>query len=162
MKNNSIKFALIASVILNLTVFATAGYLYYQQTSSWISPFGVKMRKDRFPFEELSLKPEQLKEMKGRAVVFRSEIDGIRRELTKKRKELITLLRADQPDKRAINAAIAGISGMQEEMQRRITGRMLEEKAFLDKDQQQRFFDLIEKKMTTGAHAGCPPMEQGR
>jgi Spy/CpxP family protein refolding chaperone len=161
MRNNSVlKFALIASLILNFTVLATAGYLYYRQTSYWVSPFGMKMPKDRFLFDELSLRPEQRKAMREKAIPFRAEIDRRRQEIVKKRKELFTLMREENPDRKAIGAVIAGISGMQEEMQRRIAGHMLEEKALLDRDQQQKFLDLIESRMTQGVQAGCPPVEQ--
>ena len=93
MKNSLLKFALAASLILNLTVFATAGYHYYQQSRSWVSPFGKVMEKDRFLFEELSLKPEQVAAMKNKAIPFRAEIDRRRQEIDAKRKELVTLLR---------------------------------------------------------------------
>ena len=161
MRNNSVlKFALIASLILNFTVLATAGYLYYRQTSYWVSPFGMKLPKDRFLFDELSLRPEQRKAMRGKAIPFRAEIDRRRQEIVKKRKELFTLMREENPDRKAIGAVIAEISRMQEEMQRRIAGHMLEEKALLDKDQQQKFLELIESRMSQGVHAGCPPVEQ--
>src|SRR5512135_1069380 len=75
MKNSLLKFVLAAFLILNLTVFSTAGYRYYQQSRSWVSPFGKVMEKNRFLFEELSLKPEQVAAMKTTAIPFRAEID---------------------------------------------------------------------------------------
>lgn len=148
------KFALIVSVVLNLTVLAAAGYRYYQRSSYWVSPFGVKMKKGHFLFEELSLRPEQLQAMKSRAMLFHDEIDKRREDIIKKRKDLIILMRSDRPDKKAIDAVISEISGMQAGMQRRITSHMLEQKDLLDKDQQQGFLDLIETKMTRGGHSG--------
>lgn len=79
MKNNLLTFALAASLALNLAVFATAGYHYYQKTRIWVSPFGKVMEKDRFLFEELSLKPEQAAAMKSKAIPFRAEIDRRRK-----------------------------------------------------------------------------------
>jgi Spy/CpxP family protein refolding chaperone len=157
MKNSLLKFALAASLILNLTVFATAGYHHYQQSRSWVSPFGKVMEKDKFPFEELSLKPEQMTAMKKQAMAFRAEIDKHRQEIDAKRKELIALMRRQNPDKKAIDATIKEISGKQEEMQRMIVGHVLEEKASLDKDQQQKFFDLIERHMVGSGQMSCPP-----
>ncbi len=162
MRNSGVlKFALIASMVLNFTILATAGYFYYRQSGYWVSPFGMKMPKDRFLFDELSLRPGQRKAMREKAIPFRAEIDRRRQDIVKKRKELFTLMREENPDRRAIGAVIAEISRKQEEMQRRIAGHMLEEKALLDKDQQQKFLDLIESRMTQGVHAGCPPVEQG-
>jgi Spy/CpxP family protein refolding chaperone len=160
MKNNGLlKFILVASLILNFTVLATAAYLYTRQAGYWVSPFGATMKKDRFLFEELSLRPDQRAAMRGRAIPFRAEIDRRRQEIAAKQKSLVALLRADRPDQQAIDAAIAEISGMQEQMQRMITSHMLEEKALLDRDQQQRFLDLIENAMGGGSHAGCPPTQ---
>ena len=148
MKNSLLKFALAASLILNLTVFATVGYRHYAQSRIWVSPFGKVMEKDKFLFEELSLKPEQLTAMKSKAIPFRAEIDGRRQEIDAKRKELVALMRLQDPDKKAIDAAIKEISGKQEEMQRLIAGHMLEMKSSLDIGQQRRFFDLIERNMS--------------
>lgn len=152
-----LKFALAASLVLNLTFLTAAGYTYYQQSRTWTSPFGAKMEKGKFLFEELSLKPDQRKSLRESTIPFRAEIDKRRAEIGEKRKGLIALLRQDRPNQKAVNAAIAEISGMQEEMQRKIAEHMLEVKASLDKDQQQKFLDLIENTMTQTGQVGCPP-----
>ena len=157
MKNSLLKFALAASLILNLTVIATAGYRYYAQSRMWVSPFGKVMEKDKFLFEELSLKPEQMAEMKKKAMPFRAEIDRRRQEIVEKRKELVALMRDQNTDKKAIDRTITEISAKQEEMQRMVVGHMIEVKSSLDADQQRKFFDLIEKNMGGGGPMGCPP-----
>jgi Spy/CpxP family protein refolding chaperone len=159
MKNNLLKFALAASLILNLTVVATAGYRYYAQSRTWVSPFGKVMERDRFMFEELSLKPEQMAAMKKEAGSFRAEIDKRRQEIEAKRKELVALMRHQDPDKKAIDATIKEINGKQEAMQRMIANHMLEIKASLDTDQQRKFLDLIEGTMTRSGSAACMPRE---
>lgn len=157
MKNNLLKLALAASLILNITVFATAGYHQYRQSRTWVSPFGKVMEKDKFLFEELSLKPEQAASLKSTAMPFRAEIDRRRMAIDAKRKALITLMRDQDPDKKAIDAAIREISDRQEEMQRMIVGHMLEIKSSLDDAQQRKFFDLIERTMTGSGQMSCPP-----
>ena len=157
MKNSLLKFSLAASLILNLTVFATAGYHYYQQSRTWVSPFGKIMEKDKFLFEELSLKPEQVAAMKNKAIPFRAEIDRRRLEIDAKRKGLIALMHYQKPDKKAIDALIKEISGKQEEMQRMVAGHMLEIKASLDAGQQRKFLDLIERNMVGNGQMLCPP-----
>ena len=147
MRNSILKLVLTASLILNISILATAGYMYYKQSDYWVSPFGAKMKKDRFLFEELSLRPEQLKTMKERAVNFRADIDRRRKEIAEKRMAMLNLMRADIPDKKAIDTVISDISGKQEEMQRVVAIHILEEKATLDKDQQKKFLDLIENAM---------------
>jgi hypothetical protein len=147
MRNSILKLVFAASLILNISILATAGYVYYKQSDYWVSPFGVKMKKDRFLFEELSLKPKQLKTMKERAVNFRADIDRRRKEIAEKRLVMLNLMRADIPDQKAIATVVSDISEKQEEMQRVVAMHILEEKATLDKDQQRKFFDLIENAM---------------
>ena len=148
MRNSILRFALAASLILNISILATAGYMYYSQSNYWVSPFGAKMKKDRFLFEELSLRPEQLKRMKETAIDVRTEIDRRRKEIAGKQMVMLNLMRADIPGKKAIDTVISDISEKQEEMQRVVAMHILEEKSTLDKDQQRKFFDLIENAMT--------------
>lgn len=157
MNNNILKFSLAVSLVLNLTVVATAGYRYYAQSRAWVSPFGTTMEKDRFLFEELSLKPEQMEAMKNEARAFRREIDRRRREISEKRKELLTLMRRPDPDRKTLNGTIKEISGKQEEMQRMIVGHMLKIRSKLDAERQRKFIDLIERNMVGGGLMGCPP-----
>jgi Spy/CpxP family protein refolding chaperone len=157
MKNSLLKFALAASLVLNVTVFATVGYHRYQLSRTWVSPFGRVMEKDKFLFEELSLKQEQVSSMKHKAMPFRAEIDRRRTAIDTKRKELVTLMRDQHSNKKAIDATIKEISDKQEEMQRMIVGHMLEIKSSLDEGQQRKFFDLIERNMAGRGQMSCPP-----
>ncbi|MEW6108037.1 MAG: periplasmic heavy metal sensor [Nitrospirota bacterium] len=159
MKNSTLKFLLIVSLILNISFMGSAGYQYYKKSMYRTSPFGTKIEKGRFLFEELSLKPEQAKAMKDKAIPFREEIDRKRQEIALKRKELINLLRADSPDTKAADSTISQINRIQGEIQRKIAVHILEEKALLDKQQQKKFLDLIENAMTQGRQMGCPPTE---
>src|SRR5512134_1011742 len=129
MRNSAIlRFALAASLVLNLSFLAAAGYTYYKQSRTWTSPFGTKMERGRFLFEELSLKPDQLKALRERTIPFRAEIDKQRVKIGEKRKALMALLREDKPEQKAVNSAIAEINKRQEEMQKRIAAHMLEVK----------------------------------
>ena len=160
MRNSTLKFLLIVSLILNISFLGAAGFQYYKKTTYWTSPFGYKVQKGHFLFEELSLRPDQLETMRETATRFRSVIDEKRRSVTSKRKELITLMRQDNPDRNAIASVVSEISGMQEEMQRMIAMHMLDMKAGLDKEQQKKFLDLIDNAMTEGRQMGCPPTRQ--
>ncbi|HBG47386.1 MAG TPA: hypothetical protein DDW94_10425 [Deltaproteobacteria bacterium] len=161
MKSKLLKFIFIASLALNVSVLAAAGYVYYRHSSGyWVTPFGDVVKKDHFLFEELSLRPEQASMMKERATAFRAEIDGRRKEILERRKELFALLREENADPARIEAAIFDISGMQKEMQRRVAAHILEVKALLDKDQRHGFLNLLERSMKKGGHPGCSSDEQ--
>ena len=73
--------------------------------------------------------------------------DRRRKEIAEKRLVMLNLMRADIPDRMAIDTIISDISRMQEDMQRVVAMHILEEKATLDKDQQKKFLDLIENAM---------------
>lgn len=157
MKNRGLlKFFLLLSVVLNISFLSAAAYRYYRHSTEWVSPFGARMAGDHFLFEELSLPPERIAALREKAIPFRREIDAQRREIIDKRKRLIELMRPDVPDKKAIDAVIAEIGTMQLDMQRRIVARMLEVRSSLDKEQQQKFLDLIEQRMSAGGMGGCP------
>lgn len=159
MNNSTVKYLLLISVLLNLTILGTTGYRHYQRNTYWASPFGQQMPQGQFLFEKLGLEPAQVEAIKKRAIPFRAEIDRQRTELAGKRQHLVTLMRQDTPDPSAISALIAEISAIQEQMQHRISAHMLEVKAMLDKGQQQRFLDLIENTMCKGSRTGCPSTE---
>lgn len=150
MSRGTLKFLLVLSLLLNLSVLAVAGYSYVSRRHAWTSPFGTRMARDRFLFEELTLSPAQTKAMREKAIPFRAEIDRRRAEIAAERSELVALLRKDDPDPAQVDAVIAQISALQQEMQKKITRQMLEQKALLSREQQGRFIDLIEGAMLQG------------
>jgi Spy/CpxP family protein refolding chaperone len=158
MRNSTLKFLLIVSLILNISFLGAAGYQYYKKSTYWTSPFGYKMKRGHFLFEELSLRPDQMKTMRENSTKFRAVIDEKRQAVAAKRKELITLMRQDNPDRNAIVGVVSGINGMQEEMQRMIAMHMLDMKAGLDNEQQKKFLDLVDNAMLEGRQMGCPPV----
>lgn len=159
MKSNTIKFLLLVSLVLNLTILTTVAFRAYQRTTYWTSPFGHRMPKDKFLFEEIGLESEQVEAMKKRAIPFRAGLDRQRAEIAQQRQGLIALLRQEQPDLSAIRSLIAKISDLQEAMQQEVASHMLEEKVLMTKEQQRRFFDLIDNTMKQGSHTGCPITE---
>jgi Spy/CpxP family protein refolding chaperone len=159
MRSNFWKFILAISLVLNFSVLVTVGYMHYKQSQYWTTPLGFKIEKDRFLFEELSLQPEQMEKMKQRALSFHREVDGKRSAIAEKRKKLFTLIRADKPETKAIEAVINDISAMQKDLQKGIVLHILDTKALLNKEQQKRLFNLIESTMYTGRQMDCSPIK---
>jgi hypothetical protein len=156
MKGSTLKFILVLSLILNLSVFISAGIVYYRHhTGNYAPPFVCDFQTgNRFIFDKLDLRPEQMSIFREKALPFRTKIIEKRHDILQKRSALLTLMRADIPDNPAIDAAIIDINRMQGDMQRMVITHMLEMKAMLNKDQQKRFFDLIEETM--GANMEMP------
>ena len=165
MKNNILKYILIVSLLLNFSLLGAAAYTHYKQfrffppAPFWgprgmpgpPAPFGPGML-----FEELSLKPEQIKLFQQKAVLFHSALAKERQEVDRLRASLIALMRADNPDNKAIEATITHINKIQEDMQKTIISHMLEFKSLLDKNQQKKFLDMIEGAMGQRKVSICP------
>jgi Spy/CpxP family protein refolding chaperone len=165
MKDNLLKFLLIVSLLLNFSFLGAAGYTYYHRNWRPPAPFGYGP-PGRVPvgssaiqphlFEALSLKPEQRKLFEQKAPLFHEALDKKREEVDWLRRSLFELMGADHPDSKAIEATIAKINGVQEDMQKLVVAHMLQFKSMLDKDQQRKFFDLIEGAMTRRQEIQCP------
>ena len=165
MKNNLLKNILVLSLLLNFSLLGAAGYAYYQQTRQRISPSGYGAPR-RVPvasspsqthlFEVLSLQPEQRKLFEQKAPLFHEALDKKREKVDRLRGSLLDLMRADYPDSKALETTIAEINQVQEDMQKMVVAHMLEFKSMLDKDQQKKFFDLIQGAMTRTQEVQCP------
>jgi uncharacterized membrane protein len=166
MKDNLLKYILILSLLLNFSLLGAAGYSYYYKRSRDPSaPFGygapgrVPVGSSSFQphlFEALSLRPEQRKLFEQKAPLFHEALDKKRERVDRLRRSLFNLMRADYPDSKTIERTIAEINGVQEEMQKMIVAHMLEFKSMLDRDQQKKFFDLIQGAMTRRQEIQCP------
>jgi Spy/CpxP family protein refolding chaperone len=156
MKGNLLKYILVLSLLLNFSLLGAAGYTYYQQ-NRYRPPFFGYGAPGRVPaassiqphlFEALSLKPEQRTLFEQKAPLFHEALDKEREKVARLRGSLFDLMRADYPDSKAIETTIAEINGVQQGMQKLVVAHMLEFKSMLDKDQQKKFFDLIQGAMT--------------
>ena len=164
MKDNLLKYILVLSLLLNFSLLGAAGYTYYQQSRHRTSPFGYDA-PGRVPasssiqphlFKALSLKPEQRKLFEQKAPLFHEALDKKREQVDRLRRSLFDLMRADYPDSKAIETTITEINGVQKDMQEMVAAHILEFKSMLDKDQQKKFFDLIQGAMTGRQEIQCP------
>jgi Spy/CpxP family protein refolding chaperone len=156
MKNNFLKYILILSLLMNVSLLAAAGYTHYQQSrSNLAAPFGCD-HHNNYLFQELSLKPEQIKLFQQKAASFHVALSKKRQEVDQLRGSLFGLMGADNPDHKAIEATITRINNSQYDMQKMVVAHMLEFKAMLDKDQQKKFLDLVEGAMGKRKETLCP------
>ena len=163
MKDNLLKYLFILSLLLNFSLLGAAGYTYYQQNRygepfGHNAPGGVPECSSIHPylFEALSLKPEQRKLFEQKATHFHEALDRKGEEVDRLRGSLFRILRTDHPDSRDIEKTIAEISRVQEDMQKMTVAHMLDFKSMLDRDQQEKFFDLIQGAMGGGQEIKCP------
>ena len=165
MKNNLVKYILILSLLLNFSLLGAAGYAYYQRNRNLPAPFGYGTSGQAptcssihpYLFEALSLKPEQRKLFEEKAQLFHEALDQKGAGVDRLRESLMELMRADHPDSKAIEGRIAEINRVQEDMQKMIVAHMLDFKSMLGKEQQKKFFDLMQgAAMANQQEIQCP------
>jgi hypothetical protein len=158
MKGSILKYILVVSLLMNFSLLGAAGYTHYKKSHYRpLLPFGQELYKGgNHLFQELALKPDQLNAFQQKALPFHANIAKKRLEVDRLRTELFGLMRADNPDQKALAASITHINREQEDMQRMVVSHMLEFKAMLDKDQQKKFLDLIETAMGQRREMQCP------
>ena len=162
MRDNMLKYILIISLVLNFSFLGAAGYTHYKQTRYRPTPFGYgvpahgPLSGSTHLFEELGLRPEQLAAFHEKALPFHAAMAKKRVEVDRLRTALFGLMRGDKPDQKAIEATIVQINTAQEEMQKTVVAHMLEFKSMLDRDQQQKFLNMIEGAMGQRKEAMCP------
>lgn len=147
MKTRYLKIALLFSLLFNLSVVAGGAYVYFTKNTIWRSPFGARLAKDRFLFDELSLTREQAKNMRDAAIPFRARLEQKRGEIITQKMQLLTMLRSDLPDRAALKNALAQISRLQGDVEEMVVDHIVLEKSKLDTVNQQRFIDLLQHNM---------------
>lgn len=152
MKSNFLKFLFIISVIFNISIISTAGYVFWRHRHR-ASMFGNMPRREQIIFEKLGLRPDQIKALNDKSAAFRDRVDKKKAEIIRERKALLSLLRSGS-GKESIDTEISKISKAQEDIQRMVAAHILDEKTALDKDQQDRFFDLLDKSMERRQRGG--------
>ena len=162
MRDKVLKLILVLSLLMNVSFIGGAAYTHYKQVHFAGPPFGGPgsgppgMVGPGMFFEALSLRPEQVKLFQEKASSFHGALIQKREEVDRLRVSLLRLMHEDHPDSSTIEQTIAWINKVQEDMQRMVVSHMLEFKSMLDKEQQKKFLDLIEKGMGQRKDAVCP------
>lgn len=156
MKSNFLKYILILSLLLNFSLLGAAGYTHYRQSRLHPAEPLSCDHHSNYLFQQLSLKPEQIKLFEQKAVSFHGALNKKRQEVDELRGSLFGFMSADNPDQDSIETAITRINSSQHEMQKMVVAHMLEFKALLDKDQQKKFLGLIEGAMGKRKEMLCP------
>ncbi|MGB9735807.1 MAG: Spy/CpxP family protein refolding chaperone [bacterium] len=150
MKNSTLKFLLLISVILNIVILASVFYSYYTRRYYAQVPF----RRHALLVKELSLTPVQERLFEEKEKTFFTDIDTLRKQIFVKRIELLNLMEADQPDMKKIHQTIADIGSMQEAIQQKVVNHLIGVKSILNKEQQKKFFKILEGIITKREYNG--------
>lgn len=155
MNNRTLKFILLVSLALNISMLSAAGYFFYRHYRHWSSPFSQMSGKERHIFENIPLRPDQVNALKEKSEAFCGEMTKKREDIHQLRKILYSFLSTDDQDKEKINRVIDDINKVQKDMQSAVTEHILEEKSLMDGRQQERFFELLGTSLERRKHSRC-------
>ncbi len=147
MNNRLLKTILFISLLLNFTVLAAAGY-FYCRDAGCLGTAPIKETTEAAALsKELNLTPEQRKAIKEMDAGFRKILKENREKIIEKRKRVLELIREDRPDREAIDSVLSEIRELQWRIQLLAIGHIIDEKSVLSKEQQAKFYDLMEKRL---------------
>lgn len=156
MKSKTLKAVLLVSLFFNFFILAGAGYFLVKDGRCRIWQDRPSQRRAAL-MEKLNLSLEQQKAMEAADGLFRKNVDGARKELAAKRTLLFTLIKADSPDRAAIQAAITNISALQGKIEGHVVEHIINEKAALNKEQQEIYLKHLEKRFNRVRHRDMRP-----
>ncbi len=145
MSSKALKLALMVSMILNLSILSAAGYFYYRDVMC--APSGTAEKRHAAFAKKLGLSSEQREKMRQEEDRFSSATEAARAGLMSKRKALLDVLKEEKPDRAAIDAILLDVVSLQGRIEAQAIEHILNEKAVLDKGQQARFMELLEKRL---------------
>lgn len=112
--------------------------------------------------KRLGVTPEQWRQLEPQLNEFRRASQAVCEEVNRKRKEMIDLIAAPEPDRQAIEAKQEEILAGQRKMQTLVINRFIAEKRILDPEQQKELFALLRERGRCRGHGpGMGPAGQG-
>lgn len=147
MNNRLLKTILFISLLMNFTILAAAGYFYCRDAGCLgIGPI-KETTETAVLSKELNLTPEQRKAIEEMDAGFRKTLKENREKIIEKRKRVLELIREDRPDREAIDSVLSEIRELQWRIQKLAIGHIIDEKSVLSKEQQAKFYGLLEKRL---------------
>ncbi len=146
-ENRWLVMILVLSLAINIAALAVGAYNWYcgRHLSSIALHSSDKM--DHHFYQVLGLTPAQLVKMDPIAAAFHSRLESLHSAMAEKKDQMVNLLSRKNPASRQIEKLREEMAATQDSIQKLVISHVLEVKAILDLDQQERFFDLLRKSM---------------
>jgi Spy/CpxP family protein refolding chaperone len=148
MKKKLIIYALLILTIINLAALGT--FLFHRFRSC------TQSRVDRRQAEgfeqikqELSLSAEQIVKFQEFRKAFHAELDSLSAQQNDLRRQLIQELAAPTPDRKRLSEINERINRLQIKAQERVINHLLDVKAILGPEQQEKFLSIILQRLTS-------------
>jgi len=146
MRDRTLKFILVLSLLLNVSMLSAAGYFFYRHHGHWRT-YEMTSGKEGLLLERVSLRPDQIKAIRERSRDFYSLMDRKRSEIIDLRQVLFFLLFTEKPDQKKIDGMIDEINRLQKETQTLVAAHILDEKSVMDDKQREKFYETIEASL---------------
>lgn len=154
MNSSKLKVALIISLVFNVAVLGAFAFGWVRQSKARKYE---RVRKERFErpsarrFHRLSkhvgLPEEKAQQIEQIMMESDEKVDELKATLRERRKELADLLIAGEPDENEVMAKVDEIAALQGELEKLLVQRLLRVHSVLDKEEREKFMELIRRKM---------------
>jgi Spy/CpxP family protein refolding chaperone len=172
MNSKALVIALIVSIGINVGVIGTVAYRLIEGRQ-FRSHLHERLWRHSPLKRDLKLTDEQLDEMDRMREEMREKVRPLREQLGDRRRELIDLLRADEPDRSKLDPLAGEIADLQSELGLSIFEHLLEMREILSEEQREKILELFERELHRGegipgpfgheppARPGPPPKHHG-
>ncbi len=146
MRDRTLKFVLVLSLLLNVSMLSASSYFFYRHRGHWRGHEMISGREEML-LDKISLRPDQIKTIRENSHGFYSLMDRKKSEIIDLRQVLFFLLFTEKPDQEKINGMIDEINRLQKETQTAVAAHVLEEKSVMDDKQREKFYEMIEASL---------------
>jgi Spy/CpxP family protein refolding chaperone len=153
MKSNFKILIFTFSIILNL---AFLGATVFYKLSSYAATDRRPGANHPFLYQKLNLSREQISKIEPLRDKFQAQLEKLGDEIKTKQLELVDLLAAPGPDRKAIDAVRERIDELQKTTQITIISHIDQDVAIFTPQQRQRFFGLMKERIKQNS-VSCPP-----
>ncbi|MFH1007874.1 MAG: periplasmic heavy metal sensor [Candidatus Latescibacterota bacterium] len=146
MRKKWLILALVFSVMVNVAAIGTIGFHWWRAShaASFLPPPGGPMRGPMR--RELSLDPDQMRELETHRKQMAQEIDHLQEELSEARNSMMALLRSADPDSTAVEEVLEEIMASQMAMERKVLHNLLRMKRELTPEQQEKLLRMMARR----------------
>jgi len=146
-ENRWLVMILVLSLAINIAALAGGAYKGYCGRHLASTALHSSDKMDHHFYQVLGLTPAQLAKMDPMAEAFHSRLENLHSAMAKKKDQMVDLLSRKNSPSRQIEKLREEMAAIQGNIQKWVISHVLEVKAILDLDQQERFFDLLRKSM---------------
>jgi len=150
MNNRWLLMVLVLSLAVNTAVLAVGSYNWYCGRHLLSTALHPSDKMDHHFYQVLGLTPAQLAKMDPMAAAFHSHLESLHSAMAEKKDQMVNLLSLKNRVSGQIEKLREEMAATQDSIQKLVISHVLEVKAILDLDQQERFFDLLRRSMAHG------------